>query len=576
MTLPHPKIPLKRPFFVFNLYLIFRPYFTAVAAIMAAVLLMVSRTESRSLLSVLFVADKKVFKLTRFPLPAFLATHVNFGLDGYCLANGGACYVYGGTEFNTQTGVWLPEDPRFRTIDLLYTVLGGIACLFAAFHTLTALVQFYLLKSLSLPLGFLTDRDRFIADAYLQMICIELGSTPLFWVWWAHVRGPMGPVLVWGMVAVAMATFGMTATFSRLIGGDSRMGSGAYIPIVAVILIFDPLCHAVMYLVKPHRNWTIFDHGPSLTREPSPDSPNAKSHSRSNTSSVEKGDPPTTTSEKGTSASLSAATKKVYSTPSWARRKKDKTGDLARRRSSGTSFFSPFRRPTITSVDFKEAIIMDGHLVAEPPSLPPIPTEMPLMAPMPSGPPSAPLADSLPPESGRDTWQSSTAVEPQAEITSFNPRGISSTLEPLQGRRLSTIDSQSEENSEGQLAPTDNRSMLSSNSYDNSRWIEDYKTSPALAIVMYALHSGRTQEPYVLSQDGLLYRYIPDPDGQPDREVPRLVPPEGPIRFELVEDAVDEIDLEGEFVSEPTVMHRLVQQYFWDEMLVDVKNYLGH
>jgi hypothetical protein len=107
---------------------------------------------------------------------------------------------------------------------LLYSALGGIACLFAAYHFLTAAIQFYLLKSMSLPLGFLTDRDPNIADAYLQMICIESASTPLFWVWWAHARSPLGPVLVWTMVAVGLGTFGMTATFSSLIGGDSRMG----------------------------------------------------------------------------------------------------------------------------------------------------------------------------------------------------------------------------------------------------------------------------------------------------------------------------------------------------------------
>jgi hypothetical protein len=104
------NIPVNRPFFIFNLYLIFRPYFTAVAAIIAAVVVMVARTKSSSQLSVLFVADKKEFKLTRFPLAAFLATGVHFGLDGYCLAGDGSCYIYGGTEFNTQTGVWLPEE----------------------------------------------------------------------------------------------------------------------------------------------------------------------------------------------------------------------------------------------------------------------------------------------------------------------------------------------------------------------------------------------------------------------------------------------------------------------------------
>jgi hypothetical protein len=55
-----------------------------------------------------------------------------------------------------------------------------------------------------------------------------------------------------------------------------------------------------------------------------------------------------------------------------------------------------------------------------------------------------------------------------------------------------------------------------------------------------------------------------------------LVPPEGPIRFELIEDAVDEIDLEGDFVGEATVMKRLGMTYSWDEMLLDVRNYLGH
>ncbi len=166
-----------------------------------------------------------------------------------------------------------------------------------------------------------------------------------------------------------------------------------------------------------------------------------------------------------------------------------------------------------------------------------------------------------------------------AVATTSAPKA-SPLVEDIQRHRLSTIDSDSEHTDDllgDQLGNSVRGSMLSSNSYDNARWLQEYKSSPALANIMYRLNAGQEYEPYVLSADGLLYNYIPDPEGTPDLEVPRLVPPEGPIRLELIEDAVDDVKEGGGTVATwKAVMSSLSSKYWWEEMLEDVDAYMDH
>ncbi len=79
----------------------------------------------------------------------------------------------------------------------------------------------------------------------------------------------------------------------------------------------------------------------------------------------------------------------------------------------------------------------------------------------------------------------------------------------------------------------------------------------------------------MVSEEGLLYNYISDPDGRPDMEVPRLVPPEGDIRLELIEDAIDELEVGSRSSSAGKVSSILQTRYFWEEMLEDVEGLLG-
>jgi hypothetical protein len=106
----------------------------------------------------------------------------------------------------------------------MYAALGGLACLHAAFHTFTAFIQVYLLKSLNLPVGFLTDRQRHEAEAQLDMISAECNMNALFWTWWAHAKSPFGPFLALSVAATATVAFGLTAGFRSSLGGNSTLG----------------------------------------------------------------------------------------------------------------------------------------------------------------------------------------------------------------------------------------------------------------------------------------------------------------------------------------------------------------
>lgn len=84
-------------------------------------------------------------------------------------------------------------------------------------------------------------------------------------------------------------------------------------------------------------------------------------------------------------------------------------------------------------------------------------------------------------------------------------------------------------------------SGISNSPSETSRWLQQYTISESLLPIISLLKNGAEQDPYVLSDAGLLYHYIDNPEN--DMEVPRLVPPEGAIRDELIQAALERSDM---------------------------------
>lgn len=82
---------------------------------------------------------------------------------------------------------------------------------------------------------------------------------------------------------------------------------------------------------------------------------------------------------------------------------------------------------------------------------------------------------------------------------------------------------------------TDVASTTCSDTTNQLSWMEAYQNAPSTRDLLRRLHGGENCDPYVLSDDGLLYAYVPEPDS--DMEVSRLVPPEGLVRNQLLLDA---------------------------------------
>lgn len=80
----------------------------------------------------------------------------------------------------------------------------------------------------------------------------------------------------------------------------------------------------------------------------------------------------------------------------------------------------------------------------------------------------------------------------------------------------------------------------------NERWKKAYARSRSLLPIIDRCQRQQQGDPsderFILSEDGLLYIYLEEEGaGETEMEVPRLVPPEGRIRAELIEDAFDEV-----------------------------------
>lgn len=82
---------------------------------------------------------------------------------------------------------------------------------------------------------------------------------------------------------------------------------------------------------------------------------------------------------------------------------------------------------------------------------------------------------------------------------------------------------------------TDVASTTYSHTTNQHSWTEAYEKAPSTRDLLRRLQGGQNCDPYVLSDDGLLYAYVPEPDS--DMEVSRLVPPEGLVRNQLLLDA---------------------------------------
>lgn len=147
------------------------------------------------------------------------------------------------------------------------------------------------------------------------------------------------------------------------------------------------------------------------------------------------------------------------------------------------------------------------------------------------------------------------AIEPGSDDITASSDGITawrSNVTP--SNNGSHGHSRSLTHSEGVIAPDDvalNRPLDRSNTLksvasshlhlsDNERWRQAYSFSSQLEPILSTLRRGNPVEPFILSDDGLLYIYVEE-EGNSEMEVPRLVPPEGKIRKELVEDAVCDV-----------------------------------
>jgi hypothetical protein len=122
----------------------------------------------------------------------------------------------------------------------------------------------------------------------------------------------------------------------------------------------------------------------------------------------------------------------------------------------------------------------------------------------------------------------------------------------------------------GRHSRTDIASTIYSSNTNQHSWTEAYEKAAFTRDLLRKLTMGQNRDPYVLSDDGLIYAYVPEPDS--DLEVSRLVPPEGSIRDRLLDDAKRQLRM-GSSVNEALakkMMDSLSENYWWEGMDRDI------
>ncbi|GHJ85495.1 hypothetical protein NliqN6_1897 [Naganishia liquefaciens] len=126
----------------------------------------------------------------------------------------------------------------------------------------------------------------------------------------------------------------------------------------------------------------------------------------------------------------------------------------------------------------------------------------------------------------------------------------------------------------GPYSQADVVSTVCSLAAEQHSWTEAYQNGQSTRDLLRRLLDGHKCDPYVLSEDGLLYAYVPEPDS--DLEVSRLVPPEGRIRRQLLLDAKRQLRVSTSAVRLSVVelakrmMDSLSANYWWIGMEKDI------
>lgn len=117
-------------------------------------------------------------------------------------------------------------------------------------------------------------------------------------------------------------------------------------------------------------------------------------------------------------------------------------------------------------------------------------------------------------------------------------------------------------------------SPSSSSFSDRQFWFQAYQQSSVTSDLLMRLQSGLVCDPYVVSDDGLLYAYVKDSGSM--LELPKLVPPEGDIRERLIRDTEAKLRLpdagmlERKKIAED-IQKSLSEKYWWEDMKKDIQ-----
>ena len=101
---------------------------------------------------------------------------------------------------------------------------------------------------------------------------------------------------------------------------------------------------------------------------------------------------------------------------------------------------------------------------------------------------------------------------------------------------------------------------------ETKRWLDEYPRDPELVPLITDLRDGGNNDDFILSDVGLLYLR---PDDQDSNGAALLVPPNGVIRREVLEDA--HVDEEGKHLGYLGMASQLGEVFWWVGMEEDIE-----
>lgn len=105
---------------------------------------------------------------------------------------------------------------------------------------------------------------------------------------------------------------------------------------------------------------------------------------------------------------------------------------------------------------------------------------------------------------------------------------------------------------------------------ETKRWLDEYPRDPELVPLITDLRSGGNNDDFILSDVGLLYLR---PDDQDPNGAALLVPPNGVIRREVLEDA--HVDERGIHLGYLAMTAQLGEVFWWVGMEEDIEKEIG-